>query len=492
MSDISLKLENISKSYKLYTNHFDQLIDVMGLDSFGLKPKQTPIQKFALNKVSLEVKKGERVGLIGKNGAGKSTLLKLVCGNLKPTSGEITVSGNVQALLTQGIGFNPEMTGRENTIASLQYNGIGRDDYDDALKDVIDFCELGDYFDQAFKSYSSGMQARLMFAVATAIRPEIIIIDEVLGAGDAYFIAKSKRRMEQLLQDECTMLLVSHSMSQVLELCDRCIWVHDGEVLLDGDSFEVVKFYEEYMNNRIQANPDDLKSKFLLSRQSASQKDAEMDNSKDEVVEKAKAPEKIKIEQKDITLSKNISEMPVKERYQKDFPMNIVKDEQGSIGFNHIARGGLTTWEGDEEIKITGFDIYDNQGRTNQIQQLNPVKFLMEITAQEAGQYDLRYGIVIFDHSGQVKLRFLSVEDSVEMEKGERRVAEVFLDSLLLGEGEYIVSLSLHDHEDVETINSSKRYDLLSRSFEFKVGMANSLAPIAAQFIHPTYWNFYE
>ena len=492
MSDISLKLENISKSYKLYSNHFDQLIDVMGLDSIGLKPRQTPIQKFALNKVSLEVKKGERVGLIGKNGAGKSTLLKLVCGNLKPTSGAITVSGNVQALLTQGIGFNPEMTGRENTIASLQYNGISRDDYDHALNDVIDFCELGDYFDQAFKSYSSGMQARLMFAVATAIRPEIIIIDEVLGAGDAYFIAKSKRRMEQLLQDECTMLLVSHSMSQVLELCDRCIWVHDGEVLLDGDSFEVVKFYEEYMNNRIQANPDELKSKFLLSRQSALQKNSKLENSKDEVVEKAQAPEKIKIQQKDITFSKNISEMPVKERYKKDFPMNIVKDEQGSIGYNHIARGGVTSWEDGKEVKITGFDIYNSQGRTDKIQQLNPAKFLIEVTAQEAGYFNLRYALVIYDHSGQLKLRLFSVQDSIVLEKGQRRVSEVFLDALLLGEGEYTISLSLHDYDEIEKINSTKRYDLLSRSFQFKVIIANSLAPISAQFAHPTYWNFYN
>src|SRR5262249_721919 len=160
----------------------------------------------------------------------------------------IEINGDVQALMNIGIGFHPDHTGRENVEASLQYNGLAKNEYREALDGIIEFCELGEFFDQPFKPYSLGSQSRLMFPAATAIRPDILIIDEVLGAGDAYFVAKSKLRVERMVRSGCTMLLVSHSMQQVLELCDEAIWLHEGEIRMQAEAFLVVKAYEEYLH----------------------------------------------------------------------------------------------------------------------------------------------------------------------------------------------------------------------------------------------------
>ncbi len=248
---LALSLQSVSKIYRLHGSQSDQLIDVLGLERFGFKTKTQTKEFAALSDISLDVPRGHRIGIIGRNGAGKTTLLKLICGNFAPTAGEIKVNGTVQALMSMGLGFHPESTGRENVESSLQYNGLVRDAYRQAMEGIIEFCELGDYLDQPFKTYSLGMQARLMFAAATAIRPDILIVDEVLGAGDAYFVAKSKRRVEKLINSGCTMLLVSHSMQQVLELCDEAIWLDGGRVRMRGEAFLVVKAYEEYVHGPI-------------------------------------------------------------------------------------------------------------------------------------------------------------------------------------------------------------------------------------------------
>src|ERR1700721_49278 len=173
--------------------------------------------------LGFKIERGRRTGPIGRNGAGKTTLLKLISGNFRPSVGRVAVSGSVQALMTMGQGFHPDYTGRENIQASLHYNGLSQAEVAEAFEEVIDFCELGPFLEQPFKTYSSGMQSRLMFATATAIRPDILVIDGVLAAGDAYFLAKSKQRVDKIIANGCTLLLVSHSMQQVLELCDEAI-----------------------------------------------------------------------------------------------------------------------------------------------------------------------------------------------------------------------------------------------------------------------------
>lgn len=243
-----ISFEHVSKVYKLFGSRQQQVMDGIGLSRFLPASKRPKFGEFhALRAVSFSIKSGERVGIIGRNGAGKTTLLRLITQNFAPTRGRVKIDGSVQALMQLGLGFHPEFTGRENIVASLNYNGLVGSAFDEALAEVIEFVELGDFLDQPVKSYSLGMQARLQFAAATAIRPNILIVDEVLGAGDAYFAAKSAHRMKKLATSGCTLLLVSHATSEILRFCQRVIWIHQGAILMDGPALDVVRVYEAYI-----------------------------------------------------------------------------------------------------------------------------------------------------------------------------------------------------------------------------------------------------
>ena len=241
LHDNAIVFQDVCKVYGLYSSKWQ-----MVKEALGFKNSISPQQFHALSNVNLTIKKGERIGLIGRNGAGKSTLLKLITGNFKQTSGSIVVNGSVQALMNTGIGFHPEFTGLQNIKASLLYNGLSKEQFNTAVEDVIDFVELGDFLEQPLKVYSLGMQSRLFFAVATAIQPEILIIDEVLGAGDAYFSAKSADRMKKLTNSGCTLILVSHSTQQVLQFCEQAYWLEGGKIVMEGQAIDVIKSYEAY------------------------------------------------------------------------------------------------------------------------------------------------------------------------------------------------------------------------------------------------------
>ena len=241
-------LDGVSKIYRLYDSPSEQALDVFGLSRlrFWRKPKYH--DRAALEGVSLTVRRGERVGIIGRNGAGKTTLLKLITGNFAPSCGSVAVNGSVQALINIGLGFHPEFTGYENIRASLVYNGLAEAELNAAIEDIVDFIELDEYLHQPIKTYSLGMQSRLYFATATAIRPDILIIDEVLGAGDAYFSAKSADRMKRLTSSGATLLLVSHSMTQILQFCDEAIWIENGKVMLRDSALTVINAYEKFVS----------------------------------------------------------------------------------------------------------------------------------------------------------------------------------------------------------------------------------------------------
>ena len=486
----AIEIRDVTKVYRLHSSQTDQLIEVLGLQRLGFQPK-SPAKEFpALGGINLTVPKSERIGIVGRNGAGKSTLLKLICGNIKPTSGSIEVNGLVQALLTAGSGFNPDFTGLENVKASLQYNGLNRNDYAAAIEEIQEFCELGNFFDQPFKTYSAGMQARLMFATATAVKPEILIVDEVLGAGDAYFIAKSKRRVEQLVTGGCTMLLVSHAMGQILELCQRTIWIHEGNIHMEGDTFEVVKAYEAFLHGTIQkgglgpaasGGADAKKKEDGASKDAAQSGDTGTQDAESETYVNRSAPNP------DIKRPAIIQDPPFWPGETKQYWPEM----QSPVQFNFVTRGGITPWEGTRDLVFSGFTIYNETGETNQLVALRPAMFVLEITAKTAGEYNLRYAVAIFDHQGRAKTRICSSEpDLCYLEEGETRVVSFEVAPLQLGADEYIASLSLHEFEPIEMFNSSLRYDLLSRSFEFSVVMPETLLPTAAEFSHPVQWHF--
>lgn len=241
----SIKVRNVSKMYKKYQSNFKKIVDLLGLSL-----KKNYEEFWPLKEINLSVKKGEKVGIIGRNGAGKTTLLNMIAGNLAPTSGTIEVEGRVNALFVLGTGFHPEFSGRENIKSSLAFQGVTGKEALKIEKEVIAFSELEEFIDQPLKTYSAGMYTRLAFTVATAIKPEVLIVDEILGAGDAYFNAKALERMDKLTNSGATVLFVSHDLSSVQKICDRCIWIDKGKIREDGKTLDVIKSYSADVRRR--------------------------------------------------------------------------------------------------------------------------------------------------------------------------------------------------------------------------------------------------
>lgn len=238
-------LTDVTKRYRLFGNAFAQMLGFMGLKRGGK-------HKTALSNINLRINKGEKVGIIGRNGSGKTTLLKLIIGHTQVTHGRVEVEGAVQSMMQMGYGFNPDLTGHDNVNYALVLAGMADKERKAALAEIEAFVELGQFFHYPIKTYSLGMLARLEFATATAIRPDILAIDEVLGAGDGYFVKKCADRMQQLI-DSTTLLLVSHSLDQISTYCQRVIWLDGGQLIKDGPAPEVIQAYREFMNTDEQA-----------------------------------------------------------------------------------------------------------------------------------------------------------------------------------------------------------------------------------------------
>ncbi len=200
---------------------------------------------WALADVSFSVRKGEVLGVIGRNGAGKSTLLKIIAGIMKPTRGTLKVAGNVVPMLELGSGFDSELSGRENIYLNGAILGYTKAYLDSKYQEILDFSELGSFIDVPIRSYSSGMMMRLAFSIATVVNPEILIVDEILAVGDEEFQKKSRARMAELMAGGTTVLFVSHSLSQIREICDRVLWLDGGKVKLLGGTEKVCDAYQE-------------------------------------------------------------------------------------------------------------------------------------------------------------------------------------------------------------------------------------------------------
>lgn len=241
-NDIVISTKNLFKIYRLYNAPQDRLKE-------ALHPRRRKYHKdfYALKDISLEIKRGEVIGIVGKNGSGKSTLLKIISKVLTPTNGEVMVKGKISSLLELGSGFNPELTGMENIFFYGTILGFSEDKIKSRLADIIEFADIGDFIYQPLKTYSSGMRARLAFAVAINVDPDILILDEVLAVGDALFRRKCYARMEQFFKGQKTVLFVSHSVSDVNELCTKAVLIDQGEIILEGPTKEVTTQYERLL-----------------------------------------------------------------------------------------------------------------------------------------------------------------------------------------------------------------------------------------------------
>lgn len=251
MTNIALRVSNLSKCYHIYDRPQDRLKQsfVPQLRALiGRDPGCYYREFWALNDVSFEVAQGETVGIIGRNGSGKSTLLQMICGTLEPTIGTVETKGRIAALLELGAGFNPEFTGRENVYMNATVLGLTQDEINNRFEDIAAFADIGDFIEQPVKHYSSGMYARLAFAVAINVDPSILIVDEALAVGDEPFQRKCFARIEEIKRKGATILFVSHSSSAITALCDRAILLHNGNMIYTGVPKVAVGWYQKLMN----------------------------------------------------------------------------------------------------------------------------------------------------------------------------------------------------------------------------------------------------
>jgi ABC-type polysaccharide/polyol phosphate transport system ATPase subunit len=245
MEDYAVKFEDVSMKMNLAKEKVESLKEYF--IRFATR-RTVPVEEFyALKDISFEIKKGDSFAIVGSNGSGKSTTLKLISKIYSPTTGSVRVNGNVAPMIELGAGFDMDLTARENIYLNGAVLGYSREFMSGKFDEIMDFSELIDFVDVPLKNYSSGMQARLGFAIATIIKPEILVIDEILSVGDAHFQEKCQKKMEDMMSDHATLILVSHSIKQILDMCHNAIWINKGHLMASGSAKEVCA---EYMANK--------------------------------------------------------------------------------------------------------------------------------------------------------------------------------------------------------------------------------------------------
>lgn len=253
-----IRVDHVSKHFKVYFDRGGTLKERLLFSS-----RRKYENREVLKDISFSVRQGEAIGLIGQNGCGKSTTLKLLSRILYPDSGSITMKGRVSALIELGAGFHPDLSGRENIYTNASIFGLSRKEIDERLQTIIDFSELGEYIDNPVRTYSSGMYMRLAFSVAINVNADILLIDEILAVGDSAFQAKCFRKLQEIRASGTTIVIVSHSLGQIEQICDRTIWIDQGRIRMEGKPVEVHPAYLDYMGSkdtRLDENPKATKS----------------------------------------------------------------------------------------------------------------------------------------------------------------------------------------------------------------------------------------
>jgi lipopolysaccharide transport system ATP-binding protein len=567
MSDAAIHFADVGKMYKVFDSRSDNLLDALGMSRFLVGRRARYREFWALRGIDFTVGRGERVGIIGRNGAGKSTLLKLVTGNLPATEGEVTVRGDVQALLEIGGGLHPEFTGHENINAALGFMGLNRDQIEEATRDIADFTELGRFLEQPFKTYSLGMQARLSLGIATSIQPEILIIDEILGTGDAYFFTKSTARMKRLLDGGASVLLVSHALDQVARFCERTVWIDRGRIVMEGRTVEVVKAYERFTRDledaRLRAKNEkarlgydsfdrDSYTESLRARVTVSSGACDVaelallaDDSLEGRVDVGHAQDADVGQNAYIDLGTSDWSAPVADRDahyrrvlagpapttadalfhlwfyypQKDYVARVrYRQDGGEATFEvfrngvpygrlplpstdgewqerllPLERGSATTqgpafdrseaagdrvdepglrvshWSGLGKLHVDQVRLEGPHGATTLLTVGAEAAVTFSFHADEAGTYDVIPIALIFREDGIVVTRHIAEKTTLDLGTGDRAEARLDLSPLLLGNGTYILTVGLYRTLDPHDAETAEYYDVLDRSYEFRV-----------------------
>ena len=368
-----VSVQNLNKDFKIYERPQDRLFEI-------IQRKKRHQLFHVLSDISFAVPDGKSLGIIGDNGAGKSTLLKLLVGTLQPTSGEIAINGQVAALLELGAGFHPEFTGRKNIYLNAALLGVPDDNIAEMERDIIAFSELDYFIDRPVKTYSSGMYVRLAFSIATMVRPDILVIDEALSVGDMAFQKKCVQCMNEFRQQQKTMVLCSHSMFHVQELCDIAIWLDKGKIQEIGDSDKVVGHYEDFCNNKktYSSIREDIPGELRASE--AAQKQEVQDCRINSIAVKS-------LDGNDITTIKPLSDVLLEMEVEV-----LVENMQGHFGFAFMKSAEepiasfLTT--NDDEVEIGSFSKGD----------VFKVSLVIEKVAMRVGEFYVLGGLA--DKSG--------------------------------------------------------------------------------------------
>jgi lipopolysaccharide transport system ATP-binding protein len=558
MSEPAVRMTNVGKAYKIFPSSFGILLDAVGLE------RLTSYREFwAVRGFDLELQPGQRIGLIGRNGAGKSTLLKLVTQNVRPTEGEVEVNGEVHALFEATGGLHPEFTGLENIRGSLEALGLSNAEIADATEEIGEFTELGRFLDQPLKTYSLGMQSRLSFAVATAIDPEILIVDEILGAGDAYFFGKAIARMRRLVDSGAAVLIVSHALDQIQRFCEETIWLDRGRIVMQGPTTEVVKAYERFIR--------ELEDRRLRAR-NQSRRDSyqpfEREGSTDELELRLTGPAEISriAVLRDGSLEDDLlvggpqdadeaatshvalrdggwgppmqepglffrqlgpnaegvaafglwlfypqSEYALELTYRAGDGASVSVLRDGSILTEAelpaaaewttetlpVTKGApaavqaadrISRWPGArgllmERVTITGAD-----GSERALLEVgDEMSVAVDVVAEESGRFPLIPAALVFRPDGLIVTRHVGERIELDVEEDDRVHLRLDFGPLLLGNGQYLLSVGLYKQLDANDTLTSEIYDYFDRSFEFAV---TGNPPLHDEvFRHPGEWS---
>lgn len=423
---IALQLDGVGKSYATWSSSLARFASWFGA---RVRPAS---EVRVLHDISFRLEQGQTLALIGQNGAGKSTLLKLVTGTVRPTSGTIAVRGRVHAILELGLGFHPEHTGRENIYQAGGLMGFSREELSRLIPAIEDFAELGGYFDEPLRVYSSGMQARLAFSLATAVRPDLLIIDEVLSVGDRYFQHKSFDRIRRFRDAGTTILFVSHSMNDVQALCDRVILLDEGRVLADGAPDEVIDYYNAFIGQ-----------KEVLRKRAEAQAQGTITNEKTSVPEPAG---------------------------QRD-TMPRIEQRRQENGWNYTRSGSLL-------VRAVELQLYDADSGVSVSTAYTGQELRLRLLARvEADIPRLVLGFMLRDRTGQIVwgTNTVHTDQIVEEVRAGENVCYDLRFTCSLGPGSYSFTSALtasetHIEENYEWQDNALVFDVVNQDYPFFTG----------------------
>ena len=431
--NIAIKVQNLTKIYKLYDKPIDRL-----KESLHPLKKKYYHEFHALNNVSFEIHKGETVGIIGKNGSGKSTLLKIITGVLTPTSGRVSIHGKISAILELGAGFNPDMTGLENIYLNTSINGMNKAQTDKKIDEIVAFAELGEFIHQPIKTYSSGMKARLAFAVSINVEPDILIVDEALSVGDAAFQRKCFAKMEEIRANGATILFVSHSEGSVVALCNRAIWISNGNQIIDGTPKLVTGLYMKHINeNKI--------DKSKIEKEYEGLKDNKEERQEESKEEKEQYNSKLKIKNSEL---KNFS---IEEYYNPALkPSSTIYYEEKGAKISDVK---ITTLDGKEVNILSQGNQYHIEFRIN---------FLKNIHCVVGCNITDKSGIYL---SGAVYPAILSYKEYTYFNQNSNILIK-FNFTASLNENNYFLSCMLVDNkgDELHKIKDAYMFKILRKS----------------------------